>query len=423
MPQASWLERILRARLLRNMLALWGVQFYRKTLPLITLPYLARVLGPTGWGMVAFCQGFAACISLLVEFGFNLSATREVARSREDPERLAGIFAGVLGAQVLLAGAGIVAGAVAWFLVPLLRENPALLAAGLLWALAEGLNPTWYFLGTERMGTVATLEIVCKSIAAGSIFLFVRGQADTWMVLALQATAPLLSVVFALVLVYRQIPFRVPSWPLAYHALRAGWGMFLFRSAESMYTMGNAFLLGLFAPPAVVGYFAGAEKISRAVVGLFNPIRETLYPRLVNLMHRSPAEAARLARIGMLATTLGGSLMGAALYFAAPLLVRLLLGDKFEPAVTVLRLLALLPPLLSITQSIGLQWLLPLGREQVVNRIILCAGVINIGLAYALCPRLQHIGMAYSVLISEAFVSASLLLTVILDPSRKYLFK
>src|SRR5258706_3396286 len=75
--------------------------------------------------------------------------------------------------------------------------------------------------------------------------------------------------------------------------------MFLFCSAATLYTMGNAFILGLFAAPAVVGYFAAAEKISRAVFGLFDPVRESLYPRLSHLVRESPQQAKRLARWGV----------------------------------------------------------------------------------------------------------------------------
>jgi PST family polysaccharide transporter len=60
--------------------------------------------------------------------------------------------------------------------------------------------------------------------------------------------------------------------------------MLVFRSGESLYGVGNAFLLGLFAPPTLVGYFASAEKLSRAAFGLLNPIRETLYPRISRII-------------------------------------------------------------------------------------------------------------------------------------------
>jgi PST family polysaccharide transporter len=64
---------------------------------------------------------------------------------------------------------------------------------------------------------------------------------------------------------------------------------------------------------------------------------------------------------------------------------------------------------------------LPLGREKTVNRIMVCAGLFNVALAYVLCPRYLHVGMAEAVVIAEAFVCTSMVLTVALDPSRKYL--
>lgn len=413
---------LFREGLLQNMLALWGVQFFRKTLPLLILPYLTRVLGPSGFGLVAFFQGFAACLVMLTEFGFTLSATREVARCRESRERRADLLAGVLGAQVLLAATGLVIALIVRNWIPALRDHPMLLFAGLLFAIAEGFNPSWYFLGMERMGVVAAMEITCKSIATVSIFFLVTSPDDAWRVLALQAIAPLLALAAALVLAYRSIPFRMPTVALVRNALRTGWAMFLFRSAESLYTMANAFLLGLFAKPEVVGYFAGAEKISRAFFGILNPVRETLYPRLSSLAQRSPAEAGRLARIGMAFTFAGGLTIGLMVYWMAPFMIHVLMGKEFVPAVQVLRLLAVLPPVLSITHALGLQWLLPLGRERTVNRIMMCAGVLNVTLALLLCPRYAHMGMAWAVVISEVFVCSSMVYTVATDPSRRFLF-
>ena len=73
---------------MQNAAALYGVQFVRKLLPLVIIPYLARTLGPAGWGVVAFTQSIAEFMVLVIEFGFNLSATREIARNRESKRRL-----------------------------------------------------------------------------------------------------------------------------------------------------------------------------------------------------------------------------------------------------------------------------------------------------------------------------------------------
>ena len=124
----------------------------------------------------------------------------------------------------------------------------------------------------------------------------------------------------------------------------------------------------------------------------------------------------------MSVTFAGGMTIGLIVYWLAPFMIHVLMGKEFGPAVDVLRMLALLPPVLSITHALGLQWLLPLGRERTVNRIMMCAGVVNVTLALLLCPRYAHMGMAWAVVISEVFVCCSMIYTVATDPSRRYLF-
>jgi O-antigen/teichoic acid export membrane protein len=120
-------------------------------------------------------------------------------------------------------------------------------------------------------------------------------------------------------------------------------------------------------------------------------------------------------------TLAAGGVLGIIVYAAAPLLIRILMGKDFGPAVDVLRLLALLPPILSLTHSLGLQWLLPLGRERTVNRIMISAGFLNIMLALILCPRYGHMGMATGVIISETYVCMCMVATMALDPSRGHI--
>ena len=100
----------------------------------------------------------------------------------------------------------------------------------------------------------------------------------------------------------------------------------------------------------------------------------------------------------------GGVILGILTYLCAPFMVRVLLGPKFDSAVPVLRILALLPPLMAITHSVGFQWLLPLGKNKVINRVMLSAAVLNFTLAVLLAPRYAHIGMAWAVVTSEAFL-------------------
>ena len=409
--------RLWRNQIAQNAAALYGVQISRKLAPLIVIPYLARTLGPAGWGTVAFAQSLGEFIVLIIEFGFNLSATREIARNRESKRMCGEIMAGVLGAQLALALSAIVITLIAGHWIPLLRDNARLLGAGLFYAVAQGFMPLWFYQGLERMRLAAGLEIMGKWLGLAAILVLVRSPEDGWLALLIQGLAPAVSTLVGIAMAYGAIPICIPTMSLVRDAFRSGWPMFVFRSGASLYGVGNAFLLGLFAPPAVVGYFASAEKITKAAFGLLNPIREALYPRLSSLARQASEDAARLARIGAIVMVAGGFGLGAGVFAFAPLLVRVLMGPGFAPAVTVLRILAVLPPMLAVTDSVGLQWLLPLGRDGDVNRIILTAGALNLALAVLLAPHFADLGMAWAIVCVEAFVCFSMVRVVVRSTS------
>lgn len=397
-----------RHTLVQNTIALSAAQAGTYLLPLITIPYLARVLGVAGWGLVAFAQAFGAYAGLGVEYGFVYSATREIARNRDNKEKVAEINAGVLGAKGLLSAGAIAAAIAARWYIPIFRSHPELLWAGTFSAIAQACSMLWFFQGLERMKFVAALDFSAKTAGTIAIFALVKIPDDGWKVLGLQGLAAWVAFLAGLAVAYKYVPFQAPRWRSVRNALRTGWSMFLFRGSVSLYTVGNAFILGLFVAPQFVGYYAGAEKISKACVMLLNPITQTLFPRLSHLIHRERERAAQLARVSLGVMASGGMAMGVSIFFMAPEIVRVILGSGYGPAVPVLRILALLPPLIAISNVFGIQWMLPLGMDRAFNAIIVIAGAINIGLAVAFAPVLKAEGMAWAVVLAEVFVSAAM---------------
>jgi PST family polysaccharide transporter len=404
-PITERLRNRLGDGVLQNVVSLYCAYLVNYAVPLVTIPYLVRILGPASWGLVAMAQGYGNYLNLVVEYGFNLSATREVARYRQSPERVTELMAGVTGARLLLCLGGIALAALLQRAVPALRQDPSVLWAGVAAAVAMGLNPLWYFQGCERMKVVAALEVGAKIAASLGVFVCVHRPEDAWRVLGLQAVASTISTGAGLVMAYREVGLCLPTPATVGAAFQTGWTMFLFRSSAMLYTTGNSFLLGLFAPPEAVGYFAGAEKISKAFMGLLNPFNQAVYPRLSRLVKHSPYDAAKLFRANAAVVGAGGLVLGLAVYAGAPLLVRFLLGPEMMPAVPVLRLLALLPPVIGVNTLLCTQWMVPLGMDGLLNRTILTAGLINICLAVVLAPRYQQMGMACAVTGAELFIT------------------
>lgn len=401
----------------RNAAALYGLQVADYVVPMATLSYLARVLGQDAWGEVLYAQGFALWLTLLFEYGFQLSTTREVARCAGDREQLAGIISGVAGASALLTAASIGAALAAQLLIAAFRDRPLYL--WLAWAIAftSGVRPVWYFLGREKMEWPSFWNGVSRIAGAAALFVFVRSADDAYWVLILQLITSGAVLAAMWQRVYREVPFPKPDLAAALATLGKGWRLFLFRSAVSLYTTANTVLLGWFVPAKGVTAYAAPERLIKAGQGLIWPASQALYPRMSRLAGNDLAAAAKMARMALAVIGGGGLAAGAITALGAPWIVRLLFGAGYEDAVPVLRVLAMLLPLVAASNVLGIQWMLPRGMDEAFNRIILTAGFVNLVLACVLAPALGAYGMALAVVLAETLVLAGQWLTIARSPN------
>jgi len=402
---APWAWRLRKSRLAQSIGALYLLRCAGYVAPLVTLPWLARVLGPSGLGLLAFVQGVGACVTLVVEYGFSFSATQQVSVHRHCPERLSEVMAGVQGAKVALAlicGMG-VAAALPW-LKPL-EGHASLLAAGVFAAAGQAFTMTWYFLGVERMVAQSVIEASLRLAAACGVLLLVRSPQDGWKVFALQGVAAWMAVVAGCVVAHRRVPFRLPTYSLVRDALQAGRSALFFRVAETSYTSCNSLLLGFLCPPGTVGIYAGAEKIARAVLAtLLDPVQRAVYPGVARALAESPGRAACLVRQSALATGIGATAICGILFAAGPRAVRTLLGPGYEGAVLPLRILLLAPVAVSLKWALGLNWMVPAGLGKTFNRIIAASALFHLAMTLLLAPRWSAAGMAMAVALTEAAI-------------------
>jgi PST family polysaccharide transporter len=287
-------------------------------------------------------------------------------------------------------------------------EQPVLLWAGVIAGIASAFSMSWFYQGLERMRTSSSIDVASRAVGTFGVFLLVHSPAHAWRVLGIQAFASLVGSSVLLVMAYREIPFQWPSAAGTWDALRAGGSMFLFRSAVSLYTTANALILGLFASVISVGYYAGAEKLVRASMGLFSPLSQSMFPRLNYLLQHSQERAVRLLRISIAVMVVCSLSLMLVLWIGAPHIVRVILGPGFAPAVPVLRVLSVLLPTVALSNVFGIQWMLPLGLDRAFNAIIITCGLLNLGAAVLLAPRFGHLGVAFSVAGCECVVTVAM---------------
>jgi PST family polysaccharide transporter len=396
-------QKLLRNGFVHNVIALYGVQACTYALPLLTFPYLAHVLGPSGWGVVVFAQAIGVVIASVVEYGFDISASRETSRHRDDPKRLAALISGVLGAKTLLA-ALCIAGAVFSRRFTLhVAPSLALFWSSTIWGVCQGINMLWFFQGMERMRLASALEIGGKVLATLSIFVLVHHPDDGWKVMAAQCVGCVVAHGVTVVLAYREVGFEWPTPSSIWTALRMGGSMFLFRAVQGLSGSVNRLILGSVAPVAVLGEYAGAERITRVFQQGMWPVNQALYPKLTQQAQNNPGRAMHTVRLSLLFLGGLGLILGLAIFMGAPLLVHLVLGPAFQDSVPVLRVFALWIPLIALCTVITFQLLLPNQLDNQFNIVNFTTALVGIGAALLLAPRFSAIGIAWSAVISQLY--------------------
>jgi PST family polysaccharide transporter len=406
------IKTALRSSVAKNATSLYVIQFANYIIPLITVPYLVRILGPAEYGAVAFGQSLIAYFAVFVDYGFALSATRKISVERNDPVAVSRTVFNVWAAKTLLCIAGFALLLLLITFVPRLSEASILLLILYGTVIGNVLFPVWLFQGMEKMVFISEIKLVASLLMVVGIFMLVHQPEDYLVYAGLTSLGPLIAglagagVAFS---IFKVSPV-MPSLQGIRAALAEGWMLFLSMASVSLYTVGNVFILGLLTNNSVVGYYSAAEKIVKAMLGLLGPISQATYPRFSKMALESKALALQWGRRMLLLMGGFGFILSIIVFAGAPTIVRIMLGSEYEPSITVMRILAGLCFLIAVSNVLGFQIMIPFGRDKIFTLILFGAGLLNIMFAILLTPIWQESGMAVAVLVSEAFVTGTMML-------------
>lgn len=390
------LRSVLGSSLGHNVFYLYLAQGANYLFPLLLLPYLSRTLKPEGFGAFVAGQAFSIALVFLLDHGFSLLGTREVARNRENSKTLGIVLAGVLGARFLLLIPAIALTLGAHLLIPIFQSHPAVAVSALLQAWFSALSPSWFYRGLERMREVAFLELFTRALAFGGVLLMVRGPGDAHLPLLLNASAAGIAGFLGLGPLF--IRFR-PTFSLevAWHFLVLGSRLIPFNATQALSVSINPLALSFFVSPAGVGFFSGAERLVRSFWGFLEPLGRALFPRLASLTVQDEVAARRFFLKVLLVMGVAGFGSALALELLAPLIVGLLLGPSYAESIVLMRIMAPILLLGSLSHALGVQWGLAWGMENLLNRVSLFSALLQLVLAFLLGATYGAVGVAWGL--------------------------
>ena len=402
---------LVRKRLTKNFISLSILQALNYLLPLATLPYLVRVLGPEKFGLYSFAQAFVGYFVILTNYGFILSATREISINRENKKRINEIFSSVIVVKFILAILSLIILSLLLIFIPRFRNDWLLYIFTFGAVLGDILFPVWFFQGMERMKYITILKVLSRGIYTICIFIFIRDMNDYIFVPLIYATGSFIAGVLSLGIVFRnfKLKFTLPNLEILKHRFREGWHVFISTISISLYTTSNVFILGLFTNNTIVGYYSVVEKIVRAMREMLTPVSQTVYPYISKLATDSKQKALHFIRKLVLIVGTGSFIISILLFIFAGYIINIFFGNQYQQSIIILRILAFLPFLISLTNIFGIQTMLTFNFKKAYSKIFIAAGLLNIFLTLVLVQFYQHIGVSIALIITEIIIMVSML--------------
>lgn len=392
-------------RLFKNFTMLLVLQGMNYLFPLITLPYLVRVLGPERYGLIAFAQALIGYFIMVTDYGFNLSATREISIHRGDKQKISEIFSSVMTVKFIFT-------LICFFILTAIIQIDKFKKDWLVYYFTFGivigqiLFPLWLFLGLENMQYITILMIIDRAVFTISIFVFIKTAQDYIYVPFLNSCGYLVSGILSLVVtIYHfKVKFHFPTKQNIFHQFRDSWNSFLGATSVSLFSNTNTFVLGLFASNTSVGYYAAAEKLVNAILRLLQPVSQTLYPHISKMAIDSKRKAVRFIQKSFYLVGIGSLLVSFSILIGAYQLVDLIFGEQYYQSIVVLKILSLSVFLTALSNIMGFQTMLTFRMDRVFSRILVFAYLFNIICVLILAPILKHIGVAIGLVLTFLFV-------------------
>lgn len=397
-------------RLRHTIMALGVVQAGNFLVPLLVLPYLARVLGAEVYGQMIWVQTVMLFGVIWVDFGFGWSTTREISSHRDDLARIDRLFSNVWAVQWCLAVI-FVLGSI--FFVGYLSKDSSqmrLYIAGLGVVLGQVLLPIWLFQGLEALREVAVIQLISKLLVFPLIFLLVNGPQDVILALAIFSVSTLLAGALSLVWIYQRklINWVHPDLFGMRSALRDGALLFSSRALISLYTTLVPLAVGYWAGPVQLAYFNLADKLRTVVQAMFTPVSQAVFPRMSWLFQQDTSAAYTLIRKLLLGMGISSGLGCCVLWVGAAELMLLLGGEEFLHGASILRWLAFVPLLVILSNVMGVQIMIPQKMNKPFTAILAIASFFSFLVLYPAVKLGGAIGAAQVVLGVECMVTVSM---------------
>jgi PST family polysaccharide transporter len=358
------------------------------------------------YGLIAFSTAFVYYFQVITDYGFNLTATREIALHRNKQDKIIEIYNSVMIIKIILLIVCFIIMTGIIFSFKILRDNYVIYYLTYGVVIGNALLPTWLFQGMEKMKYMTILNLITKVSFTILIFVFVTKKEDYLLVPIFTSAGYIISGLLSFVIIKKSFKIEYSNQPIKILKtyIKDGWYVFLSQLKITFFSNSNILILGIFTGNVEVGYFSSAEKIIRTLSALQTPVVNALFPYISKNIRKMPnkiiSQVYKVAKLGAIVYLL---LLSFLFIFAENIV--LIMFDTIVPQIVLtLRIILIIPLCVFLNNLFGTQILLNIGKDKLFFRVLLFTAIFNMLLVFPLTHYYSYIGTAISMMTSEVFL-------------------
>lgn len=370
-------------------------------LPIITSPYIARVVGPEGLGTYSYYYSIAYYFYLFALLGIKNYGNRTIAIARDDRQRLNCSFSGILFLHILLATICI---AVYLVYIAFFANEKIYATIMILLVLSALLDISWFYFGIERFKITVSVNSFLKILSTVLIFILINDSSDLWIYCLIIAGSSLLSQLLLWIPLNKYVSIVKVNRQEIFCHFKPFVILFIPAIAVSLYKYMDKIMIGTLSTKTQLGFYENSEKIINIPLTMIGSFGTVMLPKMSNLFNRNTQDSLKTMEISMkyilgLGLGLAAGLAGISIVFAP-----VFWGDKFSGCATLITGLALTLPFNTFANVIRTQYLIPKMKDKEYTITVFTGAIINLIINYLLIKKYEAIGAVIATIIAEVFV-------------------
>lgn len=390
--------------LISNFAYLLILQISNYVLPLLTIPYLARVIGVEGFGKIAFAAAVIVWFQTIAYWGFNYTATRDVARNKENINKVSEIFSNVLWARLLLMTVSILILLFMIITIPYFKENRNILLVTFLTVPGSIFFPDWFFQAMEKMKYITILNVFSKLLFTALVFIFIKEKSDYILQPLFISFGYILPAVFSIYII--RFKWKVKILPPNIHSIKASIknsaDIFINSIMPNLYNSFSTVLLGVYGGSASNGILDAGSKFVNISQSFLMIITRVFFP----LFSRKLDKHNLYVKISLLASLL----FSIALFFLSPLIIKIFFTTEFYQSISVLKIMSLSIFFTALINIYGVNYMIIKGYEKDLRNITIISSLIGFLLSFPLIYCYDFIGAAITITLTRCILGISIML-------------